>query len=88
MSRHIEKIGSPSSSQDDEMVPDTKGSKKTQDMLVGFPIFACRINTQLIEGILKDNEKDKTHKFNFNNVLMQNHDGTYNLDVTNTSAPD
>ena len=58
MSRHIEKIGSPSSSQDDEMVPDTKGSKKTQDMLVGFPIFACRINTQLIEGILKDNEKD------------------------------
>ena len=59
MSRLVEKRGSPSSSQDDELVPDAKGSKKTRDMLVGFPIFASAINKQLIEGIMKNDKKDR-----------------------------
>ena len=60
MSRRIGKIGSPSSQ--DGMIPDIKDSKKTRSILVGFPIFASKMNTQLIEGILKSKKGDKTTK--------------------------
>ena len=85
MSRHIEKSGSHSSSQDDVMVPDTIGSKKTRDMLIGFPIFASKINTQLIGGILKDDKKYEAAR-DFSNVVVQNHSYNPNLDLTDVDS--
>ena len=68
------------------MVPDTKGSKKTRDMLVGFPIFASQINKKLIEGILKSDKKDETNiaarDLDLNQMAVQDYDYSSNLDFT------
>ena len=71
------------------MVPDTKDSKKSRSMLVGFPIFASKMNTQLIEGILKSEKSEKDDRkgsvardFDFNDVVLQNYSNS-NLNVTN-----